>query len=379
MAKRDYYELLGVPRDVNAADLKSAYRRIAMRNHPDRNPDNHAAEERLKDANEAYGVLSDAEQRGTYDRFGHDGLRMAQQGGGGGGGGGAGIDDIFGDIFGSVFRDADFGGTRRQPRQQGRNLKFSLRLDLEKAAVGCSERVTLPSRPVVCSGCEGSGAAPGGGGATDCRHCGGSGAVRRTQGIFTMQQTCGNCGGSGLEIRAPCGSCAGSGRVNQSETVSVSIPAGVSDGDELRLHGKGEAGVRGAPAGDLFIKIQEAPHEMFQREGAHLRCEATVSITEAALGSTLELPMLGGGTARAKLKAGTQSGDVLRLRGKGVRTLRRATPGDLLCRVIVEVPRNLNEQQQQLLRDLADSLGHKTHCPQRSSWLQRLKQHFAAK
>ena len=213
MTKRDYYEVLGVSRDVDERELKVAYRRLAMRHHPDRNPGDEAAEECLKEANEAYGVLSDAEQRGTYDRFGHDGLRMAQQGGGGfgGGGGGAGVDDIFGDIFGNIFRDVEFGSARRRPRQQGRHLRFALKLGLEQAAVGCRERVTLPSRPVICHGCKGSGSASDSG-PVRCHHCHGSGAVRMTQGIFTMQQTCAHCGGSGTEIGDPCGDCGGSGR-----------------------------------------------------------------------------------------------------------------------------------------------------------------------
>ena len=382
MAKRDYYAVLGVAKDADERKLKVAYRRVAMRNHPDRNQGDEAAEERLKEANEAYGVLSDSEQRSTYDRLGHDGLRMAQQGGGfsgGAGGFGAGFEDIFGDIFSNIFRDSDFGGgSRSHRRQQGRHLRFGLTLDLEKAVKGCSERITLPSRPVVCTSCKGDGAAPGSA-PERCRHCQGSGVVRMTQGIFTMQQSCPHCGGSGSEIGTTCGDCSGSGRVNESETMSVRIPPGVDDGEELRLHAKGEAGVRGAPPGDLFIRVNVPPHPMFRREGSDLRCEATVSMIEAALGGPLDLPALGGGKLRAKLKAGTQSGEVLRLRGKGVRTLRRALPGDLLCRIVVETPRKLDENQQRLLLDLADTMDDKTrHSPQRDSWVQRLKQHFSA-
>ncbi len=376
MAKRDYYQVLGVSKDADERELKGAYRRLAMRNHPDRNPGDEAAEECLKEANEAYGVLSDAEQRNTYDRFGHDGLRMAQQSGGAGFG--AGFEDIFGDIFGNIFRDGDIGGSRHRQSQQGRHLRFVLTLDLEQAVAGCSERVTLPSRPVACTACDGSGSASDSG-PVRCRHCHGSGTVRMTQGIFTVRQSCPHCGGGGHEIGDPCSDCGGSGRVNESETMSVKIPPGVDDGEELRLHGKGEAGVRGAPPGDLFIRVKVRPHSMFQREGRDLRCEATVDIIEASLGGPLELPALGGGKLRTKLKAGIQSGEVLRLRGKGVRTLRRAAPGDLLCRVVVETPRNLDENQRRLLLDLADTMDHKTrHSPQRNSWLQRLKQHFSA-
>ncbi len=338
MSKRDYYEVLGVSRDVNEADLKKAYRRLAMKHHPDRNQDNAESEARFKEAKEAHDVLSDAQKRAAYDQFGHAGVDPSAGAGAGGFGG-----DPFGDIFGDVFGDIFGGGRRGGSRvQRGSDLRYNLELSLEDAVAGTSVNIRVPTL-VNCETCAGSGAKKGTG-ATTCTTCGGVGQVRMQQGFFSVQQTCPNCRGQGKTISDPCTDCHGQGRTQKHKTLSVKVPAGVDNGDRIRLAGEGEAGEQGGPSGDLYVQIQVKPHPIFRREENDLMCEMPISIGTATLGGELEVPTLRG-RLKLKIPAETQSGKVFRMRGKGVRSVRGGAAGDLLCRVSVETPVNLNSRQ----------------------------------
>ncbi len=371
MAKRDYYEVLGVSKSASADEIKKAYRRLAMKHHPDRNKDDDAAEVRFKEAKEAYEVLKDSEKRAAYDRFGHDGVRGAA--GGPGGFGAEGFGDIFGDVFGDIF-----GGGRRGAGPQvfrGADLGYELRLDLEKAVAGDNITIEVPTQ-VACDTCNGSGAKKGSD-PVNCSTCGGVGQVRMQQGFFSIQQTCPACKGAGTTIADPCNDCHGRGRVRKTRTLAVKVPAGVDDGDRIRLSGEGEAGRNGGPAGDLYVEIRVNPHKIFERDGSNLSCEVPVSIAAATLGGEVELPTLDG-TVALKVPAGTQSGKVFRLRGKGVRTVRDARVGDLFAQVAVETPVHLTAEQKELLErfDAALQSGGERHSPRAGGWLDTVKRFF---
>ncbi|MFQ6005652.1 MAG: molecular chaperone DnaJ [Woeseia sp.] len=369
MAKRDYYEILGVTKNASADDIKKSYRRLAMKHHPDRNKDDSDAERKFKEAKEAYEILSDSDKRAAYDRFGHDGLR----GGPAGGGFSAeGFGDIFGDVFGDIF-----GGGRRRRTQvfRGADLGYELRLDLEQAVSGDSITIEVPTQ-VSCEACGGNGAEKG----TDpvtCMTCGGSGQVRMQQGFFSIQQTCPACKGAGTVITNPCGTCHGRGRVSKTKILSVKVPDGVEDGDRIRLTGEGEAGRNGGPPGDLYVEIRVNPHKIFQRDGADLSCEVPISFGTAALGGEVKLPTLDGHVS-LKIPAGTQSGKSFRLRGKGVKTVRDRRKGDLFARVAVETPVNLTSEQQSVLRQFDRSVGAggDKHSPRAGGWLNMVKRFF---
>ena len=370
MAKRDFYDVLGVSRTASGDDVKKAYRRLAMKYHPDRNKDDADAEAKFKEAKEAYEVLSDADRRATYDQFGHEGLRGAGQGGGGFGA--EGFSDIFGDVFGDIF-----GGGRRGRSQvfRGADLGYELRLDLERAVSGDSVTIEVPSQ-VSCDTCGGSGAAKGSE-PVKCSTCSGAGQVRVQQGFFSIQQTCPACKGVGTVIADPCQTCNGRGRVAKTKKLSVKVPAGVDDGDRIRLAGEGEAGRNGGPPGDLYVEIRVTPHKIFEREGPDLSCEVPVSIATAALGGDVEMPTLDGHVS-LKVPAGTQSGKVFRLRGKGVTTVREPHKGDLFVRVVVETPVNLTDEQQRLLKSFDELVtkGGEKHSPRAGGWLDTVKRFF---
>ncbi|MDH3374650.1 MAG: molecular chaperone DnaJ [Gammaproteobacteria bacterium] len=370
MAKRDYYDVLGVSRTASADEIKKSYRRLAMKHHPDRNKGDGSAGGKFKEAKEAYEVLKDPDKRATYDRFGHDGL--SARAGGAGGFSAEGFGDIFGDVFGDIF-----GGGRQRGSQvfRGADLGYELRLDLEKAVSGDSVTIDVPTQ-VTCETCSGSGAKKG----TEpvkCTTCGGAGQVRMQQGFFSIQQTCPACKGAGTVIGDPCGDCHGRGRVHKTKTLSVKVPAGVDDGDRIRLSGEGEAGRNGGPPGDLYVEIRVNPHKLFKRDGPDLACEVPVSIAKAALGGEIDLPTLDGHVT-LKVPPGTQSGKVFRLRGKGVTTVRDARQGDLFAKVAVETPVNLTAEQRELLQRFEDSVqaGGEKHSPRAGGWLETVKRFF---
>ena len=332
MAKRDYYEILGVTKGASADEIKKAYRRLAMKHHPDRNKDDDSAEEKFKEAKEAYDVLKDGDKRAAYDKFGHDGVRGGPAGGGYSS---EGFSDIFGDVFGDIF-----GGGRRGRSQvfRGADLGYELKLDLERAVTGDSITIDVPTQ-VTCGECDGSGSEKGSEPVT-CTTCGGVGQVRMQQGFFSIQQTCPACKGSGTVITSPCHKCDGRGRVSKTKKLSVKVPAGVDDGDRIRLSGEGEAGRNGGPPGDLYVEIRVKLHNIFRRDGADLSCEVPISFAKATLGGEVELPTLDGNVS-LKIPPGTQSEKVFRLRGKGVTTVRDKRLGDLFAKVSVETPINL--------------------------------------
>src|SRR5690348_14931482 len=365
MAKRDYYEVLGVNRDAPEDDLKKAYRRLAMKWHPDRNPDNPRAEEHFKEAKEAYEVLCDAQKRAAYDQFGHAGVDPHAAGAGAG----AGFGDIFSDIFGEIF-----GGGRggRSTVFRGADLRYNLEITLEQAAHGFDTRIRIPSM-AACESCKGSGARAGTQAVT-CPTCRGAGQVRVSQGPFSIAQTCPRCHGSGSVIPSPCTVCAGAGRVKVQKTLSVKIPAGVDEGDRVRLSGEGEPGVNGGPSGDLYVQVHIKPHAVFTRDHDDLHCEMPVSFTTAALGGEIEIPTLDG-SARIRVPAETQSGKQFRLKGKGIKGVRSQVQGDLFCHVVVETPVQLTERQRQLLREF-ESISNEDsarHNPRAKGWLEKVK------
>jgi molecular chaperone DnaJ len=370
MAKRDYYEVLGVSPDAAEGDIKKAYRRLAMKYHPDRNPDNEDAVDRFKEAKEAYDVLSDSRKRSAYDQFGHAGV--AGVGGGGGGGfGGPGFRDIFDEVFGDIFGGR--GGGERAYR--GADLRYDLELSLEEAVFGTTAEIRIPSR-VKCTICDGSGAAPGST-PSNCPTCDGAGQVRIQQGFFAIQQTCPRCRGTGRIIGDPCRPCSGSGWVREAKTLSVKVPAGVDNGDRIRLSGEGEPGDRGGHRGDLYVEISVRPHPIFNRDGNDLFCEVPISFVTAALGGDLEVPTLNG-RVNLRIPSETQTGRLFRLRGKGVKSVRGGAVGDLICQVVVETPVDLSARQKEMLRDFEATLrdSKDTHDPQASSWLDKVKSFF---
>ncbi len=372
MAKRDYYEVLGVSKSATADEIKKAYRRLAMKHHPDRNAADKSAENRFKEAKEAYEVLKDQDKRSTYDQFGHDGLR-AGPGGAGGFGGAEGFADIFGDVFGDIFGQARGRGGRQVFK--GADLGYELKLDLETAVAGDSVMIDVATQ-VGCETCNGSGAKKGTEPGT-CSTCGGVGQVRMQQGFFSVQQTCPACKGAGTIISDPCEDCHGRGRVRKTKTLSVKVPAGVDDGDRIRLSGEGEAGRNGGPPGDLYVEVRVRPHKIFERIGTDLSCEIPLSFATATLGGEVELPTLDGNVS-LKVPAGTQSGKVFRLRGKGVTTVRDARTGDLFARVAVETPVNLTSEQRELLDQFDESIraGGDKHSPRAGGWMDTVKRFF---
>ncbi len=373
MSKRDFYEILGVNRDASDDDIKKAYRRLAMKHHPDRNPDNPKAEEHFKEAKEAYEILSDSSKRAAYDQYGHAGVDP-QAGMGGGGAGMGGFADAFGDIFGDIFGGGGGRGGRSNV-YRGADLRYNLEISLEDAARGAETKIRIPTME-KCDACNGSGAKPGTQPVT-CTTCGGHGQVRMQQGFFSIQQTCPKCHGSGKMIPTPCPTCQGAGRTKQHKTLVVKIPSGVDEGDRIRLSGEGEDGVNGGPPGDLYVVIQIKPHSVFQRDHDDLHCEMPISFTAAALGGEIDIPTLDG-HAKIKIPAETQSGKVFRLRGKGIKGVRSQHHGDLMCHVIVETPVNLTERQKELLRELEEinSTDGERHNPRAKSWMDKVKDFF---
>ena len=367
MSKRCYYEVLGVERTATEDELKKAFRRLAMKHHPDRNPHNKECEAHFKEAKEAYEVLGDAHKRALYDRHGHAAFE-AGMGRGNAPSGFADVGDIFGDIFSDIFGMG--GGQGRQRR--GADLRYVLELDLEEAVFGVEREIDVPTL-AACASCNGSGSADGKLGT--CETCRGHGRVRMQNGIFSIQQTCPHCGGSGKKVANPCRDCRGEGRTRKDKKLSVKIPAGVDSGDRIRLSGEGEAGPAGGSAGDLYVEINVREHAIFQRENDDLYCEVPIRFSQAVLGAELEVPTLGG-EVTVKVPAETQTGKLFRLRGKGVRNVRSGHVGDLICRVVVETPVKLNKHQRELLQQFEASFGEdaRNHTPRASSWLEGVKQ-----
>jgi molecular chaperone DnaJ len=371
MAKRDYYEILGVSKGIDAKELKKAYRKLAMKYHPDRNPDDKDADAKFKEATEAYEILGDEKKRAAYDQYGHAGVDPNAAGGGFGGGGGN-FSDVFGDVFGDIFGGGGGGGRRGGP-QRGSDLRYTMDLSLEEAVRGIEKKIRVPTL-TSCDPCGGSGAKPGTKPKT-CGTCGGAGQVRMQQGFFSVQQTCPSCRGQGTMIDDPCNSCHGRGVKEETKTLSVKIPPGVDTGDRIRLSGEGEAGAMGGPAGDLYVQVSVREHELFHRDGRNLYCDVPISIVDAALGGELEIPTLDG-RVKLKIPAETQSGKLFRLRGKGVTPVRGGAAGDLLCRVQVETPVNLNSNQKELLMKFQESLTGEKHSPQKKTWFEGVKRFF---
>jgi len=377
MSKRDYYEVLGVSKNAGEDEIKKSYRRLAMKYHPDRNTGEQSveAEKMFKEAKEAYEMLSDPRKRAAYDQFGHAGVDPSVGGGPGFGGqgfGGGNFSDIFGDVFGDIFGGA--GGRRGGPNR-GADLRYNLELTLEEAVAGTTVKIRVPTL-VGCTTCGGTGAKKGTS-PKACTTCGGVGQVRMQQGFFSVQQTCPRCHGRGKVIETPCASCHGQGRVQEHKTLSVKVPAGVDTGDRIRLAGEGEAGELGGPTGDLYVQVAVKEHHIFTREDAHLYCEVPITITTAALGGELEVPTLHG-KVMLKIPPGTQTGKLFRLRGKGVKPVRGGPEGDLLCRVAVETPVNLTQEQKELLHRFEQTLepGSSRHNPQSQGWVDKAKGFF---
>ena len=369
MSKRDYYEVLGTSKTASKAEIKKAYRKMAMKYHPDRNQGDESVEAKFKEVQEAYSILRDEQKRAAYDQFGHAGVDPSA-GMGGGGPGGAGFGDIFGDMFGDIFGG---GGGRRQAR--GSDLRIRVELTLEEAVEGVEKKIRVP-RMTGCKTCDGSGAKPGTQPAT-CTTCNGQGQVRMQQGFFSVQQTCPQCRGAGKQINDPCPDCSGQGQVRQEKTLKVKIPAGVDEGDQVRLGGEGEGGGAGVVPGDLYVQVLLKKHAIFSREGDDLSCDVPVSYVTMALGGELEVPTLSG-RASIKIPAGTQSSRIFRLRGKGVKNVRSSHLGDLYIKVLTETPVNLTSKQKSLLEELQQSLeqGGDKHSPQSGSWKDKIKSFF---
>ncbi|OOF42485.1 molecular chaperone DnaJ [Rodentibacter trehalosifermentans] len=373
MAKQDYYELLGISKGADEKEIKRAYKKLAMKYHPDRTQGDKEKEEKFKTIQEAYEILSDKEKRAAYDQYGHAAFEQGGFGGGGFGGGFGGAD--FGDIFGDMFGDIFGGGSRsRQRVVRGEDLRYDLEISLEEAVKGTTKDIQINTL-AHCDSCEGTGAEKGSKVET-CPTCHGSGRVRRQQGFFVSESICPTCHGSGKKIEKPCHVCHGEGRVHKKESLSVKIPAGVDTGNQLRLSGKGAAGENGAPAGDLYVVIHVKAHHIFERDGNNLYCEVPISFATAALGGEIEVPTLDG-RVKLKIPAETQTGKLFRMRGKGVNA--RGYAGDLICRIVVETPVNLNSKQKELLKELEESLqgkGLSKHSPKSSGFLDGVKKFF---
>ena len=371
MSKADFYTLLGIDRDAGADDIKKAYRKLAMKYHPDRNPGDAEAERKFKEINEAYEVLKDEDKRAAFDRFGHAAFEQGGPGGGGGGGGGGfgGFADIFDEMFG------DFGGGGGGPRGgggRGSDLRYNMEITLEEAFEGKKTNIRVPTS-VTCDGCTGSGAA-GGAPPVTCATCGGHGRVRTQQGFFTVERTCPSCQGTGQVIKEPCTTCGGQGRVHKEKNLSVTIPAGVEEGTRIRLSEEGEAGMRGAPAGDLYIFLSISPHRMFRRDGANIHCRAPIPMTTAALGGSIEVPTVEGKLTRISIPAGAQSGQQFRLKGKGMKILRSTARGDMFVQVAVETPVSLSAKQKELLKEFENESDNQEHSPESHGFFDKVKE-----
>ncbi|KTD74226.1 molecular chaperone DnaJ [Legionella tucsonensis] len=371
MEQRDYYELLEISRTASDAEIKKAYRRLAMKYHPDRNPGDSAAEEKFKEIQYAYSILSDSQKRAAYDQFGHAGVDPSMRGGAGGFGG---FGDVFEDIFENIFSGGR-GAGRHSRGQRGADLQFNVQLTLEEAAQGKEVQITVP-RHGTCSTCSGSGAKKGTQPKT-CETCSGMGQVRIQQGFFSIQQTCPSCHGEGKIISDPCSDCHGQGRVRESKKLTVKIPAGVDNGDRVRLSGEGEAGTHGGGAGDLYVQVNVKKHTIFERHENDLHCEVPISFIVAVMGGTIEVPTLEG-RVTLKIPEETQTGKVFRLRGKGMKSVRGHGQGDLLCKVVIETPVNLSREQKELLTKFQDSLENAKgkHSPRSNSWFAGVKKFF---
>jgi molecular chaperone DnaJ len=375
MAKRDFYEILGVAKNASEEDIKKAYRKLAMKYHPDRNPDNKESEEKFKEVKEAYEMLTHPDKREAYDRYGHAGVDPNMGGGGGFGGGGAGgFGDAFGDIFGDIFGGGRGRGAGPQV-YRGADLRYNLEITLEQAAHGFDTTIRVPSWD-KCDTCHGSGAKPGTQPVT-CSTCAGHGQVRMQQGFFSIQQTCPKCHGSGKVIPEPCAACGGAGRIKRNKTLEVKIPAGIDNGMRIRSTGNGEPGTNGGPPGDLYVEIHIKPHAVFQREGDDLHCEMPISFTKATLGGEIEVPTLSGKVSFT-IPEGTQTGKTFRLKSKGIKGVRSGYHGDLFCHVVLETPVKLTEKQKDLLREFDRQMvdGGAKHSPQSKGWMDKVKDFF---
>ncbi len=383
MAKKDFYEVLGVARGASADELKKAYRKLAMQYHPDRNPGDKTAEASFKEINEAYDVLKDDDKRAAYDRFGH---RAFENGGGGqhpggdpfGGGGFSGFGGGLGDIFDEIFSGGGMGGGRRGGApMQGANLRTHVEISMEDAFKGVKKQMRIPTR-IKCDACKGTGAQDGAASNDTCSTCGGMGKVRARQGFFVVEQTCPTCSGSGRTIRNPCKICGGNGTVQNERTLQVAIPAGVEDGTRIRLAGEGEAGPRNTPPGDLLVEVSVREHSLFHRDGANIYCRVPLRMTQAALGTEVEVPVIDGTRARVKIPAGTQSGEQFRLRGKGFSILRRSERGDMYIQVAVETPQHLSKRQRELLEEFEGEATTKSS-PENEGFFAKVRDFFEGK
>jgi molecular chaperone DnaJ len=374
MSKRDYYETLGVSKSAEEKEIKKAYKKLAMKFHPDRTQGDKAKEETFKEIQEAYEILKDDQKRAAYDQYGHAAFEQGGHGGGGHGGHGD-FGDAFGDIFGDIFGGGGRGRGRQSRAQRGSDLRYNVELNLEDAVKGKSLEIKVPTF-VSCEACDGSGAKKGTSAKT-CSTCHGHGQVQMRQGLFAVQQTCPTCSGKGKVISSPCTSCRGQGRVEKTKTLSVKIPPGVDTGDRIRLSGEGEAGEHGAPAGDLYVQVNVRDHDIFVRDENHLYCEVPISFVTAALGGEIEVPTLGG-KVKLKVPKETQTGKMFRLRGKGVKSVRSAITGDLMCKVVLETPVNLSGDQSDLLRQLEEKMGKssKKHSPKETGFFDGVKKFF---
>ena len=373
MSKRDYYEVLEVDKGASEREIKKAYKKLAMKYHPDRTQGDKALEVKFKEIQEAYEVLNDAQKRAAYDQYGHAGVDPNRGGAGFGGGGDFG--DIFGDVFGDIFGGGGARGGRQSRARQGSDLRYNIELSLEEAVRGKSVDIRVPTL-VECEVCDGSGAKKGSTPKT-CPTCHGNGQVQMRQGFFAVQQTCPTCSGKGKIIEDPCNSCHGHGRKEKTKTLNVKIPSGVDTGDRIRLSGEGEAGENGAPAGDLYVQVHVRDHKIFQRDGNNLYCEVPLSFTTAALGGELEVPTLDG-KVKLKISPETQTGRMFRLRGKGVKSVRSGAVGDLMCKVVVETPVSLSSRQKELLQELEESMGKASskHSPKAQGFFDGVKKFF---
>ena len=375
MAKQDYYATLGVAREAGAEDLKKAYRKLAMQHHPDRNPNDKQAEGKFKEVNEAYDVLKDEQKRAAYDRFGHAAF---EQGGGGRPGGfeftaGGGLNDIFDQMFGEFMGGGRRGGGR--PRG-GADLRQAIEIDLVQAFTGIKANLRVPTR-VACDACAGTGSEDKNRSADACATCHGAGKVRAQQGFFLVERTCPTCGGAGRVIRNPCRVCHGQGTVQRERTLQVAIPAGVEDGTRIRLAGEGEAGGQGAPPGDLYVHVALRPHPIFERDGANLALRMPIRMSQAALGAEVEVPVIDGTRVKVKIPAGTQTGEQVRVRGKGFSVLRSAVRGDLYIQVLVETPQHLTRRQRELLEEFeAEAEKHAKGSPESEGFFAKVKEFF---
>ena len=374
MAKRDFYEVLGVPKNASDDEIKKAYRKLAMKWHPDRNQGDASAESKFKEVKEAYEMLSDAEKRGAYDQYGHAGVDPNMRGGAGGPGG---FGDAFGDIFGDIFGGGRQGGGGGGGRQvfRGNDLSYAMDITLEEAAAGKESQIRIPSWD-SCSPCDGTGAKPGTQAKT-CTTCHGAGQVQMRQGFFSVQQTCPHCHGKGKIIADPCNTCHGQGQTKTNKTLEIKIPAGIDDGMRIRSTGNGEPGQNGGPPGDLFIEIRLRKHDIFERDGDDLHCQVPVNMTSAALGGEIDLPTLAG-KATIEIPEGTQNGKTFRLRGKGIKGVRSSIAGDLYCHIVTETPVKLTEHQRKLLKELDESFkkNRDKHSPNGGGWFEKAKAFF---